>query len=103
MTGSKRVDLWTSGTVCECSEIAGSPQDSKLLSFSKLSFRLKTGESITNTNNSANIQKIRNHFWTCLFGPEEVVWRKKTVMKMLVTVFLSVQYLISLLSDKFGN
>jgi hypothetical protein len=63
MTGSKRVDLWTSGTVCECSEIAGSPQDSKLLSFSKLSFRLKTGESITNTNNSANIQKIRNNFY----------------------------------------
>ncbi len=28
---------------------------------------------------------------------------KKTGMKMLVTVFLSVQYLISLLSDKFGN
>ncbi len=24
MTGSKRVDHWTSGTVCECSEIAGS-------------------------------------------------------------------------------
>jgi hypothetical protein len=28
MTGSKRVDQWTSGTVSECSEIAGSPQDS---------------------------------------------------------------------------
>ncbi len=28
MTGSKRVDHWTSGTVCECSEIAGSPQGS---------------------------------------------------------------------------
>jgi hypothetical protein len=27
MTGSKRVDHWTSGTVYECSEIAGSPQD----------------------------------------------------------------------------
>jgi hypothetical protein len=26
MMGSKRVDHWTSGTVCECSEIAGSPQ-----------------------------------------------------------------------------
>ncbi len=26
MTGSKRVDHWASGTVCECSEIAGSPQ-----------------------------------------------------------------------------
>ncbi len=26
MTGSKRVDHWTSGTVYECSEIAGSPQ-----------------------------------------------------------------------------
>jgi hypothetical protein len=26
MTGSKRVDYWTSGTVSECSEIAGSPQ-----------------------------------------------------------------------------
>jgi hypothetical protein len=26
MTGSKRVDQWTSGTVYECSEIAGSPQ-----------------------------------------------------------------------------
>jgi hypothetical protein len=26
MTGSKWVDHWTSGTVCECSEIAGSPQ-----------------------------------------------------------------------------
>jgi hypothetical protein len=25
MTGSKRLDHWTSGTVCECSEIAGSP------------------------------------------------------------------------------
>jgi hypothetical protein len=25
MTGSKRVHHWTSGTVCECSEIAGSP------------------------------------------------------------------------------
>ncbi len=24
--GSKRVDHWTSGTVCECSEIEGSPQ-----------------------------------------------------------------------------
>jgi hypothetical protein len=28
MTGSKRVTHWTSGPVCECSEIAGSPQDS---------------------------------------------------------------------------
>jgi hypothetical protein len=28
MTGSKWVDHWTSGTVCECSEIAGSPQGS---------------------------------------------------------------------------
>ncbi len=28
MTGSKRVDHWTSGTVYECSEIAGSPQGS---------------------------------------------------------------------------
>jgi hypothetical protein len=27
ITGSTRVDHWTSGTVCECSEIAGSPQD----------------------------------------------------------------------------
>ncbi len=27
MTGSKRVDHWTSGTVYECSEIAGSAQD----------------------------------------------------------------------------
>jgi hypothetical protein len=26
MTGSKRVDHWTSGTVYECSEFAGSPQ-----------------------------------------------------------------------------
>jgi hypothetical protein len=26
MTGSKWVDHWTSGTVCECSESAGSPQ-----------------------------------------------------------------------------
>ncbi len=26
MTGSKRVDHWTSGTVYECSENAGSPQ-----------------------------------------------------------------------------
>ncbi len=26
MIGSKRVDHWTSGTVYECSEIAGSPQ-----------------------------------------------------------------------------
>jgi hypothetical protein len=26
MTGSKRMDHWTSGTVYECSEIAGSPQ-----------------------------------------------------------------------------
>jgi hypothetical protein len=28
MTGSKWVDQWTSGTVYECSEIAGSPQGS---------------------------------------------------------------------------
>ncbi len=28
MTGSKRVDHWTSGTRYECSEIAGSPQGS---------------------------------------------------------------------------
>jgi hypothetical protein len=28
MTGSKRVDHWTSGTVYECSEIARSPQGS---------------------------------------------------------------------------
>jgi hypothetical protein len=28
MTGSNQVDHWTSGTVCECSEIAGSPQGS---------------------------------------------------------------------------
>ncbi len=28
MIGSKRVDHWTSGTVCECSGIAGSPQGS---------------------------------------------------------------------------
>ncbi len=26
MTGSKQVDHWTSGTVYECSEIAGTPQ-----------------------------------------------------------------------------
>ncbi len=30
MMGSKRVDHWTSGTVYECSEIAGSPQGSPL-------------------------------------------------------------------------
>jgi hypothetical protein len=29
MTGSKRVDHWTSGTVCQCSEIAGSGQFNK--------------------------------------------------------------------------
>jgi hypothetical protein len=28
MTGSKQVDHWISGTVCKCSEIAGSPQGS---------------------------------------------------------------------------
>jgi hypothetical protein len=28
MRGSKQVDHWTRGTVCEYSEIAGSPQDS---------------------------------------------------------------------------
>jgi hypothetical protein len=28
MTGSKQVDHWTSEPVCECSEIAGSPQGS---------------------------------------------------------------------------
>ncbi len=28
MTGSKQVDHWTSGTVYECSEIAGCPQGS---------------------------------------------------------------------------
>jgi hypothetical protein len=28
MTGSKSVDHWTSGTVYECTEIAGSPQGS---------------------------------------------------------------------------
>jgi hypothetical protein len=28
MTGSKQVLHWTSETWCECSEIAGSPQDS---------------------------------------------------------------------------
>jgi hypothetical protein len=28
MLGSKRVDRWTTGTVCKCSEIAGSPQGS---------------------------------------------------------------------------
>jgi hypothetical protein len=28
MTGSKRVDYWTCGTVYECSEIAGYPQGS---------------------------------------------------------------------------
>jgi hypothetical protein len=28
ITGSKQVDHWTSGTVYECSEIAGSPQGS---------------------------------------------------------------------------
>jgi hypothetical protein len=28
MTGSKQVDHWTSGTVYDCSEIAGSPQGS---------------------------------------------------------------------------
>jgi hypothetical protein len=30
MTGSKRVEHWTSGTVYECSELAGSPQDHEL-------------------------------------------------------------------------
>jgi hypothetical protein len=30
MTGSKWVDHWTSGTVCECSEIAGSPQSARI-------------------------------------------------------------------------
>jgi hypothetical protein len=33
MAGSKRVDHWTSGTVYECSEIAGSLQD--IVSLSK--------------------------------------------------------------------
>jgi hypothetical protein len=28
MTGSKRVNHWTSGTVCVCSEISGSPKGS---------------------------------------------------------------------------
>jgi hypothetical protein len=30
MTGSKRVDHWTSGTVCECSDITGSPHDIRI-------------------------------------------------------------------------
>jgi hypothetical protein len=29
ITGSKRVDHWTSGTVCQCSDIAGSGQYNK--------------------------------------------------------------------------
>ncbi len=33
MTGSRRVEHWTSGTVCECSEIAGSPQCSRYWCF----------------------------------------------------------------------
>ncbi len=36
-----------------------------------------TGEKVTNTNNFTNIQKILNRFWTCLFGPGEVI-RKNT-------------------------
>jgi hypothetical protein len=31
MMGRKRVDHWTSGTLYECSEIAGSPQYVKIL------------------------------------------------------------------------
>jgi hypothetical protein len=31
MMGSKRVEHWTSGTVCECSEITGSPQCSQYM------------------------------------------------------------------------
>jgi hypothetical protein len=31
MTGNKQVDHWTSGTVCECREIAGSPPGSPLV------------------------------------------------------------------------
>jgi hypothetical protein len=38
MTGSKQVDYWTSGTVYECSEIAGSPQfhESLLINYMKM-------------------------------------------------------------------
>jgi hypothetical protein len=44
MKGSKRVDHWTSGTVRECSEIAGSPQP--LLSAIAFS-QTRTGVTVT--------------------------------------------------------
>ncbi len=37
MMGSKWVDCWTSGTVCECSEIAGSPQHHHITSPNSMS------------------------------------------------------------------
>jgi hypothetical protein len=41
MMGSKRLDYWTSGTVYECSEIAGSPQRSPLGSPQQLTLVVK--------------------------------------------------------------
>ncbi len=40
MMGSKRVDHWTSGTVYECSEIAGSPQNTILGRTLELSIQI---------------------------------------------------------------
>jgi hypothetical protein len=42
MTGSKRVDHWTSGTVYECSEIAGSPQSHLFPTQTRLKIRIYT-------------------------------------------------------------
>jgi hypothetical protein len=47
--GNKRVDHWTSGTACECSEIAGSPQGVQIEIKIINAFRqLKTGKIVTN-------------------------------------------------------
>jgi hypothetical protein len=41
MTGNKRVDHWTSGTVYECSEVAGSAHQRDLRGFETTATRIK--------------------------------------------------------------
>ncbi len=54
-----------------------------------------TGAPLTNTNNSTNIRKIQNRFWTWLLGPGYFIWRKKPRRKSRDTVLFKVVQKVS--------
>jgi hypothetical protein len=77
MTGSKRVDHWTSGTVYECSEIPGSPQERFLVCLKKVMF--VSVVSILVRNTKTNRKKIVGFMKQTEKEPKQIEFRYVSV------------------------